>query len=288
MNKPTLLALISATALVSLAIPAGAQRPPAAPRPPAGTDDDDDQRLVVPLSDPSRPAVLEVVLFSGDIEIEGYDGNEVIIVADAPMRGDGAEEPRRPDGLVRIQSSSVSLTVEEGDNKVSVRMDFSPKNVDLEVRVPRRTSVHANLVNGGDVSITGVTGEHELQNVNGDVVATDISGSAVLNSTNGDVLATFASVGGDRPMAFTSFNGDVDVALPANLAADLLVTSQQGDVFTDFEFQERQDSADVQSRGDAGGRVVMRMQRETVYAIGGGGRDIQLRTFNGDIMIRKR
>jgi hypothetical protein len=30
------------------------------------------------------------------------------------------------------------------------------------------------------------------------------------------------------------------------------------------------------------------MQRETRYSIGGGGREIQLRTFNGDIMIRKR
>jgi DUF4097 and DUF4098 domain-containing protein YvlB len=138
------------------------------------------------------------------------------------------------------------------------------------------------------VPITGVTGEHELQNVNGDVVATDVSGSAVLNSTNGDVRATFASVTGDRPMSFTSFNGDVDVALPANLAADLIVTSQQGDVFTDFVYLERQDPAEVQRRGDAGGRVVMRMQRETRYAIGGGGRDIALRTFNGDIMIRKR
>jgi hypothetical protein len=273
MNRSTIFTALSAGVLGAIAARAVAQ---------------DDERLVVPLSDPSRPAILEVALFSGDIEVEAYDGNEIIIVADAPMRGDGEEEPRRPDGLVRIQSSSVALTVEEGDNKVSLRMDFSPKNVDLEVRVPRRTSVHANLVNGGDITITGVDGEHELQNVNGDVVATDISGSAVLNSTNGEVRATFATVSGDRPMSFTSFNGDVDVALPANLAADLLVTSQQGDVFTDFEFQERQDPTAVRRNQDAGGRYVVRMQRETRYSIGGGGREIQLRTFNGDIMIRKR
>jgi hypothetical protein len=287
MNKPTLLALVSATALVSLAIPAGAQRPPGPPRPP-DTGDDDDQRLVVPLTDPSRPAVLEVALFSGDIEVEAYDGNEIVIVADAPMRdANGPEEPR-PDGLVRIQSSSVGLTVEEGDNRVSVRMDFSPKNVDLEVRVPRRTSVKANLVNGGDIEITGLTGEHELQNVNGDTIASDISGSAVLNSTNGDVRATFASVDGTKPMSFTSFNGDVDVALPANLSADLLVSSQQGDVFTDFDVTIEQDPNRVERSGDARGRYVVRMQRSMRYAIGGGGPDIQLRTFNGDIMIRKR
>ena len=89
-------------------------------------------------------------------------------------------------------------------------------------------------------------------------------------------------------MSFTSFNGDVDVSLPANLAADLFVVSQQGDVFTDFEVEVQQDPAQVQRNADAGGRYRVRMQRENRYAIGGGGRNIQLRTFNGDVMIRKR
>jgi len=247
-----------------------------------------DERLVVPLSDPSRPAVLEISLFSGDITVKAYDGNEVIIVTDAPLHQADEEEEPRTDGLRRIQSSSVGLTAEEGNNTVSLRMDFSPQGVDLEVTVPRRTSVHASLVNGGDITIIGVTGEHELSNVNGDVIATDVTGSAVMNSTNGDVQATFAAVSATKPMSFSSFNGDVDVALPANLAADLIVTSQQGDVLTDFDVAVEQDPAVVERSGDAGGRYRVRMQRETRYAIGGGGPDIQFRTFNGDIMIRKR
>jgi DUF4097 and DUF4098 domain-containing protein YvlB len=248
----------------------------------------DDQRLVVPLSDPSRPARLEIALFSGDVTVEGYDGNEVIIVADAPIRGADNAEPPRPDGLRRIQSSSVGLTVEETDNTVSVRMDFSPNNADIEVRVPRRTSVKASLVNGGDVEVDTVTGEHELSNVNGDVIATDITGSAVINATNGDVRATFMSVDASRPMSFTSFNGDVDVTLPANLAADLIVASQQGDVYTDFDVQAQDDPPNVdRSTGpDRGQR--WRVRQQSRYVIGGGGADITLKTFNGDVMIRKR
>jgi hypothetical protein len=247
-----------------------------------------DQRLVVPLSDPSRPARLEIALFSGDITVEAYDGNEVVIVADAPIRDADGEEPTRPDGLRRIQSSSVGLTVEESDNTVSVRMDFSPKNADIGVRVPRRTSVKASLVNGGDVEITGLTGEHELSNVNGDVIATDLTGSAVINCTNGDVRVTFASVDATKPMSFTSFNGDVDVTLPANLAADLIVASQQGDVYTDFEVLAQTDPPNVQQRGGPSGGRQVRWSQQTRYAIGGGGPDIQLQTFNGDVMIRKR
>jgi DUF4097 and DUF4098 domain-containing protein YvlB len=247
-----------------------------------------EERLVVPLSDPSRPARLEVALFSGDISVEAYDGNEVVIVADAPIRGADDTEPAREDGLRRIQSSSVGLTVEENDNTVSVRMDFSPKNADLEIRVPRRTSVKASLVNGGDVEIDSVTGEHELSNVNGDVIANDIAGSAVINATNGDVRATFTTVDATKPMSFTSFNGDVDVTLPGNLAADLIVASQQGDVYTDFEVQAQDDPPNVQRSGGPGGRYVVRRTQQTRYAIGGGGPDIQLKTFNGDVMIRRR
>jgi hypothetical protein len=247
-----------------------------------------EQRIAMPLSDPGRPAILQIRLFSGDIDVRAYDGNEIVVVTDAPVRNAQGEEPPRADGLKRIQTSNSSVTVEEDNNTVSVNMEFSPNGADVEVQVPRRTSVRANLVNGGDITINGVTGEHELTNVNGDVEATDISGAAVLNSTNGDVHATFVEVDSTKRMSFTSFNGDVDVTLPARLAADLIVGSQQGDVFTDFDVVEEQNEPVVDRDGDGRGRYRVRVKQQSRYAIGGGGPEIQLRTFNGDVMIRKR
>lgn len=272
MSNATLTRSFSFLALCSVAATAAAQ----------------DQRLVVPLSDPGRPARLEITMFQGDIEVQGYDGNEVVVTTDTDLRNANEPEPPRADGLKRIAGSSVGMTVEENGNTVSVRMDFSPTGADLVVQVPRRTSVKASLVNGGDVEIEGLTGEHELGNVNGDIIATDISGSAVMNSNNGDVTASFVQVDASKPMSFTSFNGDVDVSLPANLAADFIVASQQGDVYTDFDVVSVDDQVSGESSGEAGGRPRWRAQRTTSYAIGGGGSDIQFRTFNGDIMIRKR
>ena len=272
MSKSTTLLALSAIAFGALAADAAAQS---------------DRRLVVPLSDPARPAILDISVFSGEISVEGYDGNEIVIVADAPVQDANRQEEPRPDGLRRLQSSSVGVTVEENDNTVSVQMDFGPREVELDIRVPRRTSVRVNSVNG-DINVIGVTGEHELQSVNGDVTATDIAGSAVINTTNGDVRAMLTSVDAARPMSFTSFNGDVDIRLPANIAADLIVASQQGEVFTDFDAVPQQDPTVVERNPNAGGRYRVRMQRQTRYTIGGGGPDIQLRTFNGDITIRKR
>ena len=202
-----------------------------------------------------RP-VLEIALFSGDIDVEAYDGNEIIIVADAPMRdADGEEEPRA-DGLRRIQSSSVGLTVEESDNTVSVRMDFSPKNVGprgsraaphVRAREPRQRRRRRDHGRHGRARAVerqrrrrrhghlGL-GRHQLRRT-----ATCARRSPPSTAT--------------KPMSFTSFNGDVDVTLPANLAADLIVASQQGDVYTDFDVQRAATIRRASQRsGDAGGR----------------------------------
>ncbi len=40
-------------------------------------------------------------------------------------------------------------------------------------------------------------------------------------------------------MASTSFNGDVDVTLPASAKANLKLRTDQGEIFTDFDVQIR-------------------------------------------------
>jgi hypothetical protein len=268
-----------------------------------------DERLVVPLSDPSRPATLEVKLMFGSITVSAYNGNEVVIVAheaaddddeddddrdfDFDFRGrderdddedDGAD---RRQGLRKIPNTSMELSASERDNTVSIRSGPMPRRLNLEVSVPRRTSVHAATMNDGVVTVTGVVGEHELGNMNGDIVATDIAGSAVVNTQNGEVRVSFSEVTPGKAMSFSSFNGDVDVAFPTNLAAELRVNSGRGDLLTDFDVQI-QPQAPVVERGGDSGRYEVQMKREMRALVGGGGPAMQFRTFNGDVMIRKR
>jgi hypothetical protein len=248
------------------------------------------QRIAVPLSDPSRPAVLEVKLVSGDVAVTGYDGDEIVVLVrdDNDDDDDDGDRGRTRDGLRRIPNTSLGLTAEERGNTVAIQVDMTSRNVELEISVPRRTSVHAATVNGGDVTVTGVTGEHELSNVNGDVIAIDIAGAAVIGTTNGDINVSFAEVAANKPMSFSSFNGDVDVTLPANLSANMHVSSAQGDVFTDFDVELQPQPAVVERGGDTSGRYQVRMQRGMRAVVGGGGSEIRFSTFNGDIMIRKR
>ena len=40
----------------------------------------DDDHFTIPLTDPSRAAIVNVEIFTGSISVKGYDGNEVIVV----------------------------------------------------------------------------------------------------------------------------------------------------------------------------------------------------------------
>ena len=265
-----------------------------------------DERLVVPLSDPSRPALLEVNLVFGSVTVNAYNGAEIVIVAKESVDDDEEDERERDfgrdegdeddeddeddarrAGLTVIPNVSFDLVATERENTVTVRMAGPPRELDLEISVPRRTSVHARTVNGEVMRVTGVLGEHELQNVNGDVFATDIAGSAVINTQNGEVRASFTEITAGKAMSFSSFNGDVDVAFPANLAAELHVNSGRGELRTDFAVRA-QPQAPVVERDTESGRSEWRMKQEWVGLIGAGGPVMQFRTFNGDVLIRKR
>ncbi len=224
---------------------------------------------MVPLSDASRPAVLEVDTFGTAINVSASDGKEVVIVArettakeaerDDGRRGPGPRAARargKPDdgdeastaGLHRIPNTSIGLTATEENNLVTVKTDFTRQPLALDISVPRNTSVRLKTVNGGDMTVTGVRGEHELSNVNGRIFANDIAGSLVASSTNGTIRATFTDVTAAKPMSFNTFNGDVDVTFPAKLAATLRVTSGHGELL----HRLRRDGAAATARRDAG------------------------------------
>ena len=266
------------------------------------------ERIAVPLSDAARPAVLEVDAFGTAINVSAYDGKEVVIVAHEAAakeaeraddrHGPGPRPPRargKADdddeastaGLHRVPNTSIGLTATEENNLVTVKTDFARQALALDISVPRNTSVRLKTVNGGDITMTGVRGEHELSNVNGRIFANDIAGSLVASTTNGTIRASFTDVTAAKPMSFNTFNGDVDVTFPAKLAATLRVTSGQGEFYTDFDVAV-QTQPPVVTQGSPNGRYEVRLERETVVVVGKGGPDIRFKTFNGNVMVRKR
>lgn len=243
----------------------------------------DAESIAVPLTDPSQPAFLRASLVNGSLAVEGYDGSEVLVMVSERA---GDEEKERRDGMMRIPNTGFGLTISENANKVTVSADWSRRPIDLVMRVPRRTSVRLSTTTNGELRIQGVNGEHELSNTNGAIYALEVSGSVVAGTTNGRVEVSFVDMQADKPMSFTTWNGDVDVTLPAGLRADLKLESGQGNVYSDFDVELKPMATRVQREGGAGAFRV-RVERAVEGAIGGGGPQFHFKTFNGSIYLRK-
>ena len=169
--------------------------------------------FTVPLSRPNDSGKLEISQISGSINVVGYDGNEVIVKASIRERH---SREKSKDGLKRIANSSLKIGAEEKDNKVRIINENHNRETNLEIKVPKNFSLKLSTINNGDIEVQGVNGEMEVSNVNGGIALLDISGLASVNTTNGDVKIVFKSITSNAGMAFSSFNGDVDVTFPPN------------------------------------------------------------------------
>lgn len=243
-------------------------------------------RIVVTLSDPSRPATVSVDVLHGGITVKGGDTKEIII--EARVRGSRRESESKSGGMRRLAVSSTGLAVEEQNNKVDVEVDALQRTVDITLTVPRQTSLKLGSTNNGNIVVSDVEGEFDVDNTNGSITLTNISGSAVAHALNGRVLVTFVRVN-QKSMAFSSLNGHIDVTFPADLKANVSFDPGQGEVFTDFDVQLQSGSPKsiVEDSRGQGGKYKVQVDQMIRGTINGGGPEIQFTNFNGNIYLRK-
>jgi DUF4097 and DUF4098 domain-containing protein YvlB len=264
--------LIAAAALFALAQPLSAQS---------------DNRVTVPLTDPARPVTLRAHLVSGSITVKGADVKEVIVEARA--RGDEAHTGGRAEGMKRIPMTSAGLNIEAENNNVRVSTDSYQRTVDLTITVPTHTSLSLHSVNDGNIVVSGVDGEFDINNVNGEVDLKNIGGSVVAHALNGHVVATMNRVDPQKPMAFSSLNGDIDVTFPADLKANVSLRTDNGEVYSDFDVKVQPNAPQqtVEDDRGKGGKYKVKIDKNVRGTINGGGQEIQFKNFNGNIYIRK-
>lgn len=263
-------------------------------------------RAVVPLTDPAKPVMIKADVLMGSIHVKGYEGKEVIVEAKVRERSltdedeeyeeneEYEEDQEETDkaskiaGMKRIGIASTGLEVEESNNVVHISAESWKHAVDITIQTPRASSLELHATNDGDIVVENVSGEIEVENVNGSNTLRNISGNAVVNTVNGDVTVTMTRVTPDKPMSFSSLNGDVDVTLPADIRASVKMKSQQGEVYSDFDItiKPAPQKAEEVSKSEKG-KYRIRFEKYVYGLINGGGPEYIFNTFNGDVYIRK-
>ncbi len=246
-------------------------------------------KITVPFSDAARPRTVKGTLINGCFTVEGYDGKDVVVETRGGDSSSRHRNPRGAEGLKRIESSTYGITVEEENNTISIHGPAS-NNVNVTVRVPREATLKLGCVNGGELKVSNISGDLELNNTNGAVSATGVSGSVIAHSLNGKVLVSLDRVTADKPMSFSSLNGDIDVSMPAATRGTLKLKSDNGEIFTDFELKLMPNSSQpvVEDSRGKGGKYRVKLDKATVGTINGGGPDISFKTLNGNIFVRQK
>lgn len=257
-------------------------------------------RVVVPFSDPNKAGMVKASLLNGSIAVKGYEGREVIIETKARGQVVGAdpyavqaedknEKRSKHAGMKRLTAGGGGLEVEERQNIVEIRIPAWKADYDLTIQVPLNTSLQLNSVNNDGLTIENVGGDIEVANVNGSITLTRVSGAVVAQTVNGDVTAAFVRLDGEKPSSFITLNGDIDVTLPASAKATFkMKIDNEGEIYSDFDLQLRDKTEKtVEDQRRHGGRYQVKIDRTVSGSINGGGQEITLKTFNGDILLRK-
>ncbi len=152
--------------------------------------------------------------------------------------------------------------------------------------VPRNINLVLDSYRDGKLEVRGVSGEMKVRSHNNSITLTNVSGSARVWSYNGNLKADFKAVAADGSLYLRTYNGHVDVSLPATLAGTVKFRSGTGQVLTDFSLDTRDDSVQVQST--AQGKVEITFDELVTGKINGGGLPISIETEKGNIRLRKR
>lgn len=250
---------------------------------------DSGDRLTAHFSDPNQPGTVRVSLVNGGVAVKAYDGKDVI-VEEHSRDGDPVRPPEaRPSpGMHRIFGGGAGLSADVENNVIDINTDSVFRTVDLAITVPVHTSLSVKTVGNGSISVNGVDGDIDITEVNGTITLTNVSGSAVAHTINGRLEATFNRLTPGKPVALSSMNGDIDVTFPPDAKATLNLHADRGGVYSDFDVQFVHSGGPSTTEDSEDGRHHhMRMMGGAHATINGGGADVQLSNFNGNIYIHK-
>jgi hypothetical protein len=138
------------------------------------------------------------------------------------------------------------------------------------VQVPVGVKIDLSTVSG-DIRVTGAGDAVIARTVSGDVQASTTKGSVIAHSVNGDVVARVDSLINGN-IEVSTINGDAVAELPQQVDGNVEVQTVNGDIQTDYQL----------TTTTAGGPL-----HHLRATLGAGGREIQLKTVNGDVMLRK-
>jgi DUF4097 and DUF4098 domain-containing protein YvlB len=157
----------------------------------------------------------------------------------------------------RSRLERIKLSIESSGSEVVINANDRPDDDDhdgdnvvetnFEIRVPRQINVDVTSFSSG-ITVQDVEGRHRVNNFSGDVHLLNVLG----------------------PLRAKTFSGDVELQVPGAEGTDLRFSTFSGDIDSDLPLT-----------------LVSKSRKELHATLHGGGREISVQTFSGDVRINR-
>ena len=213
--------------------------------------------------------------FTGDLPIEGYSGNEII------LSGGKHESSERAKGLKPVYANGTDNTgsavaMEKNGNRITLRCLLPiTQSAEYKLRVPENLALEItrDCARSGDTKISNIKNEVEFKGCQ-DITLSHVTGPLVISTISGNVNVVFTEVAKDKPISISSVSGEVDVTMPAKTGFSLEMGTVSGNMYSDFDFPSGNEMKRV-----GGGKL------HTDF--NGGGTEVKLHSVSGNIYLRK-
>ena len=222
--------------------------------------------------------VVEIKGVNGGVEAEPSTSGEVEVTAEkSARRGDAGsvrvEVVEHAEGVTICavypskDAGKPNVCAPGGGGRMNVQNNDT--QVEFKVRVPAGVRFTGRTVNG-DVTAEGLGADVEATTVNGSIKVST-TGLARANTVNGSINASMGNAEWPDELVIHTVNGGIDLSFPASLSTTVEAETVNGDIQTDFPMTVT-------------GRF---SRRHLTGTIGGGGRELNLKTVNGSVQIRR-
>jgi len=235
------------------------------------------QEFKVPVEN-TKEGKLTLLDFLGDLPIEGYNGNEIVITSTHGR----FEAPERAKGLKPIygggtDNTGIGLLMEKNGNSVTLRclVPFT-QSASYRIKVPESLAlkIEKDCPRDGETTIQNMKNEVEYNGCH-EINLKNVTGPLVISTISGGVNVVFSEINKDKPISISAISGEVDVTLPAKAAVDLEMSTISGNMYSDFDLS----NTSKEMRRVGGGNVKAQLN--------GGGTSLKLHNISGNIYLRK-
>jgi len=200
------------------------------------------------------------------------------------IEGSSSRHPERAQGLKLINGSGyedntdIGLSVEENGDELIIREVSNRSNQRYTFYVPVGYFVkyQATSNRGGKLNLENIEAELDISTLFNSISMSGVKGPMTIHSVHGRIEAIFDQLNQEGPINLYSVHGHLDISIPQNTKADLMMSSGHGEIYSnvDMKIEKNINGLNKISNGDIRA------------AINGGGVKLSIKSQHGDIYLR--